>query len=612
MPNREESRGTQGQKRPNQPMNNRGNDSKGGGEGSANSTPNKPNVKQQHNQPQSQDRHDRSGGQHHQHQSGGEKRHRPQFQGNRKDYQKGNDTLNPLPEFDAGPRTEKKFTGRCRLFVGNLANDVSESDFKKMFEKFGEVSETFLNSQKGFGFIRLDTRLNAEAAKAALDGTQQKNRTIRVRFATHGAALRVKNIPPSTSNELLEQAFSMFGEVERAIVIVDDRGRPTKNGIVEFSRKPGAQNALNRIGQGVFLLTAAPFPVTVEPLEQKDEEDGNQERYIMKNREYQREREQPPRFAQPGTFEYEWGQRMKALEEEEKIKRDNLEKNIEESRLKVMDEMEIAKTEHQAILMRQELARRQEELQRLEDQRREFEMRRNERDERRRQEENLYRQHEDALRRRQQVQQDDMRLQQDMMRRQQEEMMQMEGSRRPMPGVGGPQPLMAGGSGVGGPQSGTDMLPQQVQGGAGRQSRFDQQPGSGFNNNQNRGPNQGGQGGNNGTPTPNRGGPGAPGVLGSAPGSTPGGNQQGGRGAQQGGRGQAQGGRGPAQGGPGANMAQGGGPGSYGSGRGGPNRSQMDDGRGRMAVERRDDRGGDRGRNMERRDDYMAKRMRRF
>ena len=100
-----------------------------------------------------------------------------------------------------------------------------------------------------------DTRLNAEAAKAALDGTQQKNRTIRVRFATHGAALRVKNIPPSTSNELLEQAFSMFGEVERAIVIVDDRGRATKNGIVEFSRKPGAQNALNRIGQGVFLLT---------------------------------------------------------------------------------------------------------------------------------------------------------------------------------------------------------------------------------------------------------------------------------------------------------------------------------------------------------------------
>eukprot|EP00057_Strongylocentrotus_purpuratus_P003719 XP_003727221.1 PREDICTED: paraspeckle component 1 isoform X2 [Strongylocentrotus purpuratus] len=598
MPNRNEPRGNQGQKRNNFQMNNRGNDSKGGGEGSSNSTPAKP-VKQEGGQRG-------GGGPQHQHQSGAEKRHnnRPPYQGgNRKDYQKGNDALNPLPEFDGGPRTEKKFTGRCRLFVGNLANDISESDFKKMFEKYGEVSETFLNSQKGFGFIRLDTRLNAEAAKAALDGTQQKNRTIRVRFATHGAALRVKNIPPSTSNELLEQAFSMFGEVERAIVIVDDRGRATKNGIVEFSRKPGAQNALNRIGQGVFLLTVSPFPVTVEPLEQKDEEDGNQERYIMKNREYQREREQPPRFAQPGSFEYEWGQRMKALEDEEKMKRDQLEKNIDDSRLKVMDEMEIAKTEHQAIVMRQELMRRQEELQRLEEQRREFEMRRNERDERRRQEENLFRQQQEDVLRRRQVQQDDLRLQQDMMRRQQEDnMMQME-----------------------------------------RQSRFDQ-PGGGFNNGQNRGPNQGGplpsgggngggQGGNQGGNQPggqsaNRGGPGAPGVLGSAPGSgqvgSPqggrGGTPQGGRGPAQGGRGPAQGGRGPAQGGgrgpnqggPGPNMGGGGpgGPGNFG-GRGGPNRPPMDEGRGRMPVERRDDRAGDRGR-MERRDDYMAKRMRRF
>ena len=38
---------------------------------------------------------------------------------------------------------------------------------------------------------------------------------------------------------------------------------------------------------------------------------------------------------------------------------------------------------------------------------------------------------------------------------------------------------------------------------------------------------------------------------------------------------------------------------------------EEDEGRGRMPVERRDDRDGDRGR-MERRDDYIAKRMRRF
>ena len=53
---------------------------------------------------------------------------------------------------------EKKFTGRCRLFVGNLTPDVSEDDFKKMFEPYGEVSEVYVNTGRGFGFIRLVSR----------------------------------------------------------------------------------------------------------------------------------------------------------------------------------------------------------------------------------------------------------------------------------------------------------------------------------------------------------------------------------------------------------------------------------------------------------------------
>lgn len=77
-----------------------------------------------------------------------------------------------------------------------------------------------------------------------------------MRFATHGAALTVKNLPQFVSNELLEEAFSMFGPIERAIVIVDDRGRPTGKGIVEFANKPSARKALDRCGDGAFLLTA--------------------------------------------------------------------------------------------------------------------------------------------------------------------------------------------------------------------------------------------------------------------------------------------------------------------------------------------------------------------
>lgn len=49
----------------------------------------------------------------------------------------------------------KKFTGRCRLFVGNLPNNFTEEQFRKLFENYGEVAEIFLNTAKGFGFVKL-------------------------------------------------------------------------------------------------------------------------------------------------------------------------------------------------------------------------------------------------------------------------------------------------------------------------------------------------------------------------------------------------------------------------------------------------------------------------
>lgn len=155
-----------------------------------------------------------------------------------------------------------------------------------------------------------------------------KGRPLRVRFATHSAALSIKNLSPFVSNELLEEAFSQFGMVERAVVIVDDRGRSTGKGLVEFASKPAARKALDRCNEGVFLLTTyaggfvpivstpethtlvgsrlshllfflfllnvivqsrrSPRPVVVEPLEQYDDEDGLPEKLAQKNPRYQK------------------------------------------------------------------------------------------------------------------------------------------------------------------------------------------------------------------------------------------------------------------------------------------------------------------------------------
>ncbi|KAL1273992.1 hypothetical protein QQF64_026806 [Cirrhinus molitorella] len=301
---------------------------------------------------------------------------------------------------------EKTYTQRSRLFVGNLPTGTTEEDVEKLFSKYGKPSEIFINKERGFGFIRLETKTLADIAKAELDDAVFRGRQIRVRFATHGAALTVKNLPQFVSNELLEEAFSMFGPIERAIVIVDDRGRPTGKGIVEFANKPSARKALDRCGDGAFLLTAFPRPVTVEPMDQLDEDEGLPERLINKNAIYHKEREQLPRFAQPGSFEYEYAMRWKALMEMEKQQFEQVDRNIKEAQEKLETEMEAARHEHQVMLMRQDLLRRQEELRRMEEahsqevqKRKQMELRQEE--ERRRREEDLRSHSEDLMRRQQ-------------------------------------------------------------------------------------------------------------------------------------------------------------------------------------------------------------------
>uniref|UniRef100_A0A1A7XMH7 Paraspeckle component 1 n=1 Tax=Iconisemion striatum TaxID=60296 RepID=A0A1A7XMH7_9TELE len=303
---------------------------------------------------------------------------------------------------------EKTFTQRARLFVGCLPLDIPEEEFTDMFSKYGNVSEVFINRERGFAFIRLETRTLAEIAKAELDGTVLNNRPIKIRFATHGAALTVRNLLPVVTNELLEQAFSQFGPVERALVVTDDRGRPTGRGIVEFTNKIAARKALEHCTEGALLLTTTPCPAIVEPMEHYDEEEGLFEKMLPKTPKYHKEREQPPHFAQPGTFEFEYSSRWKALDEMEKQQREQVDRNIKEAKEKLEAELESAKHEHQLMLMRQDLMRRQEELRRLEElrnqelqRRQQIEMRHEE--ERRRREEEMMRHRE----------QDDSRRQQD-------------------------------------------------------------------------------------------------------------------------------------------------------------------------------------------------------
>lgn len=61
------------------------------------------------------------------------------------------------PTHDLPPQdtSEKKFSGRNRLYIGNLTADVTEEELQKMFAPYGETTEHFINKEKNFAFLRL-------------------------------------------------------------------------------------------------------------------------------------------------------------------------------------------------------------------------------------------------------------------------------------------------------------------------------------------------------------------------------------------------------------------------------------------------------------------------
>ena len=83
----------------------------------------------------------------------------------------------------------------------------------------------------------------------------RNGRQIHVRFACSTSSVKVSNLSLYVSNELLEEAFAMFGPVERAVVCTDERGRSLGYGIVDFYRKSHAQQAISRCRDDFFVLT---------------------------------------------------------------------------------------------------------------------------------------------------------------------------------------------------------------------------------------------------------------------------------------------------------------------------------------------------------------------
>ena len=76
-----------------------------------------------------------------------------------------------------------------KLYVGNLAYGVTDSDLQQMFEAHGTVQSAQViidrdtGRSKGFGFVEMGSDQEAQAAIAALHGQDSGGRTLTVNEA---------------------------------------------------------------------------------------------------------------------------------------------------------------------------------------------------------------------------------------------------------------------------------------------------------------------------------------------------------------------------------------------------------------------------------------------
>jgi RNA recognition motif-containing protein len=75
------------------------------------------------------------------------------------------------------------------IYVGNLSSDITEDELREEFKAFGGVTsvsiikDKYSGQSRGFGFVEMPAKAEAEAAIAGLKGKTLKERTLDVNEA---------------------------------------------------------------------------------------------------------------------------------------------------------------------------------------------------------------------------------------------------------------------------------------------------------------------------------------------------------------------------------------------------------------------------------------------
>lgn len=184
-----------------------------------------------------------------------------------------------IPKKDRQSKFEEMKANFTNIYVKNIHTDVTDEEFRELFEKYGDVTSASLareenGKSRGFGFVNFINHEHAATAVEELNGKDFKGQDLyvgraqkkhereeelrksyeaaRVEKASkyQGVNLYVKNLDDDVDDDKLRELFAPYGAITSAKVMRDTPPEPAEFEDKEKSDEKNKENIKGEEGEG--------------------------------------------------------------------------------------------------------------------------------------------------------------------------------------------------------------------------------------------------------------------------------------------------------------------------------------------------------------------------